>query len=73
MGQVPAFLGNKEDYMASLIGSIVCLITLCAYCIFQVGADLATDTACCTPDNGWERKIRHQGSASVRDERRGCK
>ncbi|EIE26168.1 hypothetical protein COCSUDRAFT_61158 [Coccomyxa subellipsoidea C-169] len=34
--QVPAFLGNKEDYMASLIGSIVCLITLCAYCIFQV-------------------------------------
>ncbi|KAK9907616.1 hypothetical protein WJX75_007049 [Coccomyxa subellipsoidea] len=34
--QVPAFLGKKEDYMASLIGSIVCLITLCAYCIFQV-------------------------------------
>lgn len=39
MGQVPAFLGNKEDYMASLIGSIVCLITLCAYCVFQVGAE----------------------------------
>ncbi|CAL8462752.1 g2285 [Coccomyxa elongata] len=34
--QVPAFLGNKEDYIASLIGAIVCLITLCAYCIFQV-------------------------------------
>jgi hypothetical protein len=34
--QVPAFLGNKEDYVASLIGAIVCLVTLIAYCVFQV-------------------------------------
>lgn len=33
--QVPAFLGQKEG-IAALIGAIVCLITLVAYCVFQV-------------------------------------
>ena len=33
--KVPAFLGQKEG-IASLIGAIVCLVMLVAYCIFQV-------------------------------------
>jgi hypothetical protein len=33
--QVPAFLGQKEG-IATLIGAIICLVTLVAYCVFQV-------------------------------------
>lgn len=35
--QVPAFLGYKTAQAASLAGVIVCLLTLAAYCVFQVG------------------------------------
>jgi len=34
--QVPAFAGT-DDHISTLAGFIVCIITLAAYCIFQVG------------------------------------
>ena len=38
--QVPAFAGT-DDHISTLAGCIVCLVTLAAYCIFQVGLCLS--------------------------------
>ena len=34
--QIPALISIKEESTAALTGGIICLLTLAAYCAFQV-------------------------------------
>lgn len=34
--QIPAFLGDTEDPLAALVGSLACFATAIGYCVYQV-------------------------------------
>lgn len=34
--QVPAWLGNSHPHIPALVGAILCMVTLAAYCAYQV-------------------------------------